>query len=80
MTYVKSFLVGLVALLVAAVSLAIGLTVVNFLHKSPPHGDDKAVTWDFIEVLDFRSWHVWLPALIIFAIGFYWNFTERHAD
>jgi|HubBroStandDraft_3_1064219.scaffolds.fasta_scaffold56526_2 hypothetical protein len=41
MIYVKSFLVGLVSLLLAAVTLAISLTLVNFLHKSPPHGDDK---------------------------------------
>jgi hypothetical protein len=60
MIYVKSFLVGLVSLLLAAVTLAISLTLVNFLHKSPPHGDDKAVTWDENryprEVVCERTW------------------------
>ena len=36
MIYVKSFLVGLVSLLLAAVTFALSLTLVNFLHKSPP--------------------------------------------
>lgn len=79
MIYLKSFVVGLLALLLTAVALAVGLTVLSFLHKSPPHGSDNAVTWDFIEVLDLRSWHSWVPALIIFALGFYWEYHRaRH--
>lgn len=76
MIYVKSFLAGLAALLLAAVLLAVGLTAVNFLHPAPPQGNDKAIQWDFFEVLDFRSWHSWLPALIIFGLGFYWEFRR----
>ena len=48
------------SLLLAAVTLAISLTLVNFLHKSPPHGDDKAVTWNENryprEVVCGRTW------------------------
>jgi hypothetical protein len=76
MIYAKSFLVGLTALLLVAVLLVVGLTAMNFLHKAPPQGNDKAVTWDFREVLDFRSWHSWLFVLIVFGLGFYWEFRR----
>jgi hypothetical protein len=76
MIYAKSFLVGLAALLLAAVLLAVGLTAMNFLHKAPPQGNDNAVTWDFREVLDFRSWRLWIFVLIVFGLGFYWEFRK----
>jgi hypothetical protein len=76
MIYVKSFLAGLAALLSATVLLAVGLTAENFLHKAPPQGNDNAIEWDFREVLDFRSWHSWLPVLIIFGLAFYWEFRR----
>jgi hypothetical protein len=76
MLYLKSFLAGLAALLFAAVLLAIGLTAASFLHKAPPRANDNAITWDFREVLDFHSWHSWLPAVIIFGLGFYLEFRR----
>jgi uncharacterized BrkB/YihY/UPF0761 family membrane protein len=71
--YLKSVIAGLLALVLAAVVIVvIGTTILAFL----------LFVYGAVGIgIDMPRWHLgsplsWLPAIIIFSAGFYWNYRR----
>jgi hypothetical protein len=72
MIYIKSLLIGVVALFVTTiVYVVILISVLLRLHPPPP---GAKVGFDLLSILDRPSF--WLVMLLAFAVGFYWQFRR----
>jgi H+/Cl- antiporter ClcA len=72
MIYIKSILVGVVALFaITIVYVVILISVLLRLHP-PPLG--AKVGFDLLSILDRPSF--WLVILLAFALGFYWQYRR----
>lgn len=79
MVYFKSLLVGIVALVLAVPLVTFILaTVFSFFRKVPPGSNDTSISWDLrMLVLNSPiSWIFWAAAIVIFGVGFYWEFRR----
>jgi len=78
MIYLKSALVGLLAVVLAGVSLVIlgtvGVFVYSMIHPPP---QETSIGWDPITLMTIRiSWKIWGVALLSFSTGSVWEFRR----
>ncbi|MGB0035936.1 MAG: hypothetical protein WBP79_10725 [Candidatus Acidiferrales bacterium] len=67
MVFLKSLVGGIVALFLALLVLYVcSLTYFLLFHKP-----DGSIGWDLVSLS--KQPKLWIPALLIFAIGFYWE-------
>jgi hypothetical protein len=72
MIYIKSILVGVVALFATTIMyLVILITALLRLHPPPP---GAKVGFNLLSILDRPSF--WLVMLLAFALGFHWEFRR----
>jgi uncharacterized BrkB/YihY/UPF0761 family membrane protein len=76
MIYIKSLLAGLLAVLVACISLpvlaVIGLIVYNMIHRSQEEG---SIGWDPVSMVRISPMICFIAALI-FCAGFLWEYRR----
>jgi hypothetical protein len=72
MVYIKSVLVGIVALFATTIVYVVILISVLLRLHPPPAG--AAVFFDLRSILNRPSF--WLVVLFAFAVGFYWEFRR----
>ncbi len=72
MIYIKSILVGIVALFVTTIAYIVCATFVFMRMHPPPPGAE--VAFDLRAMLNGPLF--WLIALAAFALGFYWEFRR----
>lgn len=76
MIYIKSLLAGLLAVLVACISVpviaVIGLIVYSMIHRSQEEG---SIGWDPISLVKMSPM-IWFIAALIFCAGFLWEFRR----
>ena len=69
MVYLKSVLVGVLTLFVALITLPmLGIVVYSWIHPQP---EGYAIGWDPISLV--KQPPLFLAALVIFALGFFWE-------
>jgi H+/Cl- antiporter ClcA len=73
MIYIKSILVGVVALFSATILYVVILTAVFMRLHPPPPGAE--VSLDLRSVINHEP-SFWLVALLAFGAGFYWEFRR----
>jgi H+/Cl- antiporter ClcA len=73
MIYIKSILVGVVALFSAAIVYLVILIAVLMRRYPPPPGAE--VSLDLRSVTNHEP-SFWVVALLAFAFGFYWEFRR----
>jgi hypothetical protein len=72
MVYIKSVLVGIVALFATTiVYVVILISLLLRIHPPPPGAE---VGFDLLSILDRPSF--WLVMLLAFVLGFYWEFRR----
>ncbi len=76
MILVKSFLVGLVAVILAAILSLVSLVVRISLFASPKRG--TAVGIDPVSIVRSQPW-TWVLGLAAFCLGFYWEYRRVRA-
>jgi hypothetical protein len=77
MIYVKSFLAGVAALILAAIFIMAALFLTGPILELLPHRDEGGVAFDVYGVGPWLNiWVILVGALLIFAIGFYWAFRR----
>jgi len=78
MIYIKSLLAGLLAVLIACISLpvlvVIGLFVYSMIHQSQE--GEGAVGWDPISLVHQQPLPVVAFTILVFASGFFWKFRR----
>jgi hypothetical protein len=80
MIYVKSFLAGVAALILAAVIIIVALFLAGPILELLPHRDEGGVAFDVYGVGSWLNiWVILLGALLIFAAGFYFAFRRSRA-
>ena len=72
MIYIKSILVGFVALFATTIVYLVILISVLLRRYPPPPG--AKVGFSLLSILDRPSF--WLVMLLAFALGFYWEFRR----
>jgi hypothetical protein len=73
MIYIKSLLIGVVALFTAMIVYVVILISVQLRLHPPPPGAE--VSFDLRSFIN-HSTSFWLVALLAFALGFYWEFRR----
>jgi hypothetical protein len=69
MIYLKCIIVGIAALVIAAMLFpVVGILLYTLIARPPA---DVAIGFDPVSAV--KSPTVWLIALIVFAVGFYWE-------
>jgi len=78
MILLKSILAGLIAVIVAAIILPVGIGyyLTWKLQRDKP---GQAVTVGFDPVSAAKSPVVWLIAVVVFSLGFYWKYRRLKA-
>jgi hypothetical protein len=72
MVYIKSTLVGILALFVATIVYVVSLAYVFLRKYPPPPGTHVGI--NLLVLLDRPLY--WLIAVAAFALGFYWEFRR----
>jgi hypothetical protein len=78
MIYTTSMLAGLLAVLVACISLpvlaVVGLIVYSMIH--PPQEGEGAVGWDPVSLVHQQPLPILALIVLVFAAGFFWEFRR----
>lgn len=75
MVYLKSFLAGVVAVVLGVPTITFTLIVALVMFHRP-HGTGYSVdSRSFIGTWPF-NWNFWLPIAFLFALGFFWEFRR----
>jgi hypothetical protein len=77
MVYIKSVLVGVVALFTTMIVYVVILISVQLrLHPPPPAPPGAEVSFDLRSIINHGP-SFWLIALFAFALGFYWELRRE---
>ncbi len=76
MVYVKSILVGVAAVVVAAIASLFATAIYLWIAYRPPDtGSEGSIGWDPISVTRPAPWLL-LIGILIFLAGFFWEFRR----